>query len=169
MDEIMDVIWAANHLPYEPFVQLFFPVLGYLPADREAAVAESKERFWKNHQSDPSSNWYYVRDAKTNATVGCAQWELHLQNPFAEGPPKLRAPWWPEGEYREFCELILNQVYTPRTQKMTKPHVGMFFCTAFLIASDLLCADKSSFFNVFVRLVHPKSCIIPYLQKLTWP
>ncbi|KAF2656092.1 hypothetical protein K491DRAFT_628904 [Lophiostoma macrostomum CBS 122681] len=125
MDEIMDVIWAANHLPYEPFVQLFFPVLGYHPADREAAIAESKERFWKNHQADPSSHWYYVRDSETDLTVGCAQWELHLQNPFAEGPPNLRAPWWPDGEYREFCELILNQVYTPRTQKMTKPHVAL--------------------------------------------
>ena len=125
INEIMDVIWAANYLPYEPAVQLFFPVLGYLPEDRGAAVIESKERFWKNHQADPSSNWFYVRDPSNyNAIVGCAQWEIHLSNPFSDGEPKLQAPWWPQGEYREFCESILNQIYTPRVRRMTKPHVG---------------------------------------------
>jgi hypothetical protein len=124
LDEILDVIWAANYTPYEPFVQLFFPVLGYTPAHREAAIAESKDRFWNQHQADPSSHWYYAFDTITGAKVGCAQWVISESNPFSAGVPKLEAPWWPEGVYRNFCESIINQVYKPRVSWMTRPHCG---------------------------------------------
>jgi hypothetical protein len=179
MDDIMDVIWTANHLPYEPFVQIFFPVLGYHPADLEAAIAESKERFWGYHQSDQSSNWYYVRDTETGSTVGCAQWEVHLKNPFAEGPPKLQAPFWPEGEYREFCELILNQVYAPRTQAMNKPHVGMLFyiilLSSFTINTTFYCASSRNWKLImsmsFAYTGSPSGCQVIFQstsKRLKW-
>ncbi|KAI4947816.1 hypothetical protein J4E86_008332 [Alternaria arbusti] len=125
LDEILDVIWAANYTPYEPFMQLFFPVLGYTSAHRDLAVAESKQRFWKQHQEDTSSHWFYAFDTVTNKTVGCSQWVISTVNPFAAGTPKLTAPWWPEGEYRSFCESILNQVYRPRANWMTRPHCAL--------------------------------------------
>ena len=124
LDQILDVIWAANYTPFEPFVQLFFPVLGYTSAHREAAIAESKERFWSQYQADPSSHWYYAWDTVTGKTVGSAQWVVSESNPFAAGVPKLKAPWWPEGECRKFCESIINQVYRPRASWMTRPHCG---------------------------------------------
>jgi hypothetical protein len=124
LDGILDVIWEANYTPYEPFVQLFFPVLGYTSAHREAAIAESKERFWSQHQGDHSSHWYYAIDTSTAQKVGCAQWVVSESNPFVGGVPKLTAPWWPEGECRNFCESILNQVYKPRASWMTRPHCG---------------------------------------------
>lgn len=126
LDEVLDVIWAANYTPYEPFVQLFFPVLGYTQAHREAAIAESKERFWSQYQADPSSHWYYAADHLTGEKVGCAQWVTTQRNLFAAGVPKLEAPWWPEGECRKFCESILNQVYRPRASWMTRPHCGEY-------------------------------------------
>ncbi|KAH7382570.1 hypothetical protein DE146DRAFT_740177 [Phaeosphaeria sp. MPI-PUGE-AT-0046c] len=125
LDEILDVIWAANYTPYEPFVQLFFPVLGYTRAHREAAIAESKERFWSQHVADPSSHWYYAADSLTGEIVGCAQWVITEGNLFATGVPKLEAPWWPEGECRKFCESILNQVYRPRASWMTRSHCAL--------------------------------------------
>ncbi|KAF2188671.1 hypothetical protein K469DRAFT_565438 [Zopfia rhizophila CBS 207.26] len=125
MDGIMDVIWAANYTPYDPFAQIFFPILGFLPGDREASITESKERFWSIHQSDPSSNWLYVEDVQTSDPVGCAQWQIFLHNPFPDGPPNLQAPWWPKGECRDFCELVLNQVYKPRASWMTRPHLAL--------------------------------------------
>lgn len=124
MDEIMDVIWAANYTPYEPFVQLFFPVLGYTTSHRDQAVSESKERFWKQHQADSTSHWFFAFDSTTGKAVGCAQWVISRTNIFADGVPKLQAPWWPEGECRNFCESILNQVYRPRASWMTRPHCG---------------------------------------------
>lgn len=124
LDQVLDVIWAANHTPYEPFIQLFFPVLGFTPAHRKAALTESKERFWKQHISDSSSCWLYALDTITKKTVGCAQWVISTSNPFAKGVPELEAPWWPEGEYRKFCESILKQVYKPRANWMTRPHCG---------------------------------------------
>lgn len=124
MDAIMDVIWTANYDPYDTYAQLFFPVLGYTPTAREDAITESKARFWENHVKTPTSSWYFVEDVTNGAVVGCAQWEIHAQNPFKEGAPKIRAPWWPEGDYREFCEEIIRQVYTPRTNWMRRPHLG---------------------------------------------
>ncbi|CAN9079198.1 unnamed protein product [Alternaria alternata] len=110
LDEIIKVIWAANYTPYEPFMQLFFPVLGYTTAHREAAIAESKQRIWTQHQADNASHWFYAFDTVTKKTVGCSQWVISTSNPFVAGIPKLTAPWWPEGEHRRFCESILNQV-----------------------------------------------------------
>lgn len=124
LDEILDVIWAANYTPYEPFIQLFFPVLGFTSAHRKAALLESKERFWRQHTTDESSHWLYAFDTATGKTVGCAQWVTSTTNPFAKGVPKLEAPWWPAGEGRNFCESILNQVYKPRANWMMRPHCG---------------------------------------------
>ncbi|KAH6611944.1 hypothetical protein C7974DRAFT_438122 [Boeremia exigua] len=125
LDEVLDVIWAANHTPYEPFLQLFFPVLGFTSAHRKAAHIESKERFWKQHTSESSSHWLYALDTVTGKAVGCAQWVISTTNPFAKGVPTLEAPWWPEGECRKFCESILNQVYKPRANWMTRPHCAL--------------------------------------------
>ncbi|KAF2704300.1 hypothetical protein K504DRAFT_442435 [Pleomassaria siparia CBS 279.74] len=125
MDKIMDVIWEANYDPYDPFVQLFFPILGFTAADREAAVAESKERFWKEKQKSPDKHWFYIEDTDVQKIVACMQWEIAQQNPFPDGPPKLKAPWWPEGEHREFCELILNQTYAARANWMGRRHIAL--------------------------------------------
>jgi len=124
LDALVDVIWAANHTPYEPFIQLVFPVLGFGSSDRASAISRSKDFFWTNHQAEKSSNWLYVQHVATGETVGCAQWQVYQNNPFPSGPQKLEAPWWPVKEYREFAELILNQVYKPRGMWMTRPHLG---------------------------------------------
>ncbi|EUC44346.1 hypothetical protein COCMIDRAFT_6324 [Bipolaris oryzae ATCC 44560] len=125
LDSILEVIWAANHTPYEPFIQLVFPVLGYTTAHREAAINESKQRLWEQHQADRSIHWFYAFDTVTNKAVGCAQWVISTTNPYAAGGPDLKAPWWPEGEQRRFCESILNQVYKPRASWMARPHCAL--------------------------------------------
>jgi hypothetical protein len=127
MDQIMEVIWSANYDPYEPFAQLFFPVLGCTVADRCAAIKESKNRFWEEHESQLSSHWFYVQDSDTQQFVGCLQWEIEERNPFPDGLPKLTAPWWPDEEHREFAEHILNQTYAPRAHWMTRRHIGILF------------------------------------------
>lgn len=124
MDAVMDVIWRANYDPYEPFAQLFFPVLGFTQSAWDAAVAESKSRFWTNHINDPTSTWYYVQEVASGKVVGCAEWEEHLENPFKNGSPTIQASWWPEGDHREFCELIIRQIYSPRSKWMQRPHMG---------------------------------------------
>jgi hypothetical protein len=124
MDDIMDVIWAANYNPYQPFAQLVFPVLGFTPAHREVSIAESKERFWNQHVRSQSSNWFMVVDSDAKKPVGCVQWEISPTDPYQAGVPELKAPWWPDGEHRDFCELILNQTYKARTSWMRRPHIG---------------------------------------------
>jgi hypothetical protein len=144
MDGIMHVIWAANYNPYDPFAQLLFPVLGFLPSDYETAIAESQERFWNNHLSDASSHWLYVEEVRTGKPVGCAQWEVHLRNPFSDGPPSVRAPWWPKGEHRQFCELILNQVYKTRASWMVRPHLGKSYLLLVLAQTNISHFVRSS-------------------------
>ncbi|KAF2111172.1 acyl-CoA N-acyltransferase [Lophiotrema nucula] len=124
--DIMDVIWAANYTPYDPVINLFFPIHGFSPFARQTAISESITRFWTEHEASPSSNWYYVVDAASGKAVGCAQWHVHLKNPFPNGVPVLKAPWWPaDSEGRHFCERILNQVYKPRASWMTRPHLAL--------------------------------------------
>lgn len=129
MDAIMDVIWAANYNPYDTYAHLFFPVLGFTPAAWDAALAESKSRFWENHLNTPTSSWYYIQESASGKVVGCAEWEVHRDNPFKDGAPTMRAPWWPQGEYREFCEEIMRQVYQSRASWMRRPHMGEYHMT----------------------------------------
>ncbi|KAF2637580.1 hypothetical protein P280DRAFT_407351 [Massarina eburnea CBS 473.64] len=125
MDVIMDVIWAANYTPYDPIAQIIFPVLGYTPEDRAASITEAKQRFWSQHLADPASHWFYVVELESGKAVGCCQWQIFTANPFAKGSGRIEAPWWPEGEYRGFCEDILNQVYLPRKSWMQKPFLAL--------------------------------------------
>ena len=41
MSLVLDVIWAANYDPYDPFVQLLFPILGYTPEAHKAAIVRT--------------------------------------------------------------------------------------------------------------------------------
>ena len=140
MDQVMDVIWKANYYPYEPFAQLVFPVLGYTTADREAAIIESKQRFWHTHKTQNVNRWFYIEDSETRDAVGCVQWEIVDHNRSQDRSPKLTACWWPSGEYREFAELILSQAYACRALWMKRRHLGAFnlpnFCSAVAIAHD---------------------------------
>ena len=119
---IVDCEWAGYYNPYHPFMQVLFPVFGASPADRAAAIQESKERQWQWHSADPTSHWLYVSDDETREVVGGAQWHVHEKNPFENPQPRVEAYWWPEGESKRFVNEMLEQVYGPRRVKMTRPH-----------------------------------------------
>ena len=144
LDKIVDLIWVANYTPYEPLIQLVFPVLGYQEADRTAAITESKARFWQIYQNakDDGSRWFYTEDVETGEVVACIQVESVNENRSAQDP-QIEAPWfvnpsmseshtlilllrWPEGEHRDFAESMLNQVYKARFNLMTRPFCGMY-------------------------------------------
>jgi hypothetical protein len=46
MSLVLDVIWAANYDPYDPFVQLLFPILGYTPEAHKAAIVRTLVRLF---------------------------------------------------------------------------------------------------------------------------
>ena len=123
LDSIVNVIWAAMD-GFDPLHQIFFPVLGDGPADREAAVQSSKDRTWEDHRSDPSSHWILVRDKASGDILGGCQWRIYTENAFPNGTPHIEAVWWPEGEGRCFASEVVRQCYTPRTKWMAYPHVG---------------------------------------------
>ena len=127
LDSIVDVIWGAMD-GFDPSHQIFFPILGDGPADREAAVLASKDRTWEDHRSDPSSHWIFVRDKASETIIGGCQWRIYTENPFPNGTPHIEAAWWPEGEGRCFASEVVRQCYTPRTKWMACPHVGKRIC-----------------------------------------
>ena len=125
MDAVIDVIWHAQYNPYMPSATILFPVFGYTPADRLAAITASKTRLWNEYAaSDPSVQWMYVRDTATGEIVAGTQWKWNQGVPFKDGVPKVSCPWWPESGARELCEEILAQAYTPRALWMHRPHAS---------------------------------------------
>lgn len=125
--QIVDCEWAAYYNPYNPFMQILFPVFGADAAARSAAIQESKERQWQWHSADPTSHWLYVEDEVSGAILGGAQWHVYETNPWAKPQSPLDAYWWPQGECRRFVNEMLEQVYGPRRKKMARPHTRKFF------------------------------------------
>ena len=123
LDSIVDVIWAAMD-GFDPSHQIFFPVLGTKPIDRDTAIQSSKDRTWEDHKGDPSSHWIFVREKASGLILGGCQWRIYTKNPFPNGTPHIEATWWPEGEGRRFATEVVRQCYTPRTKWMAYPHVG---------------------------------------------
>lgn len=125
LDSIIDVIWSAMD-GVDPSHQIFFPVFGDSPADREEAVQRSKTRMWEEHKNDPASHWIFVRDSSSNDILGGCQWRIYTANPFPPGEKAhVEAVWWPDGEGRTFASEVVRQCYMPRTKWMARPHVGM--------------------------------------------
>lgn len=124
---LFDVIWAANYDPYDPIMQVFFPVLGYTISDITKSKEEGRQRLWESHvKMGEASNWLYVEEVFTGKMVGCAQWEVHLKNPFPQAPEKMETHWWPEGSKgKEFSEKLLDQVYGARYSWMARPHLAL--------------------------------------------
>lgn len=100
---------------YDASHQIFFPVHGPLPADREATVRASKDRTWEDHEGDPSSHWVYVRDEASKEIVGGCQWRIYTENPFPNGTPHIEAVWWPEGEEDSPVRMEGNVIHRERS------------------------------------------------------
>jgi len=121
---VIDCLWDAYYDPYEPFMNIMFPVFANTDEGYASSVAESKTRLWAGHVEDPSSHWVYVTDAEGNVLSG-AHWEFHEVSPFKEGAPKLEAVWHPEGEGREFATRVVNEIYGLRFKRLLRPHAQL--------------------------------------------
>jgi hypothetical protein len=125
LDEIIEVMWRTMG-GTDPSHPIFFPTFADTPEAKSTAITESKDRIWKQHNTDSASHWIYVREAQTGGVVGGCQWRIYDENPFAKGAPKITAVWWPEGTVgRKFASEVVNQCYTPRTRWMARPHAGI--------------------------------------------
>lgn len=86
---IMDCMWEAFSDPYNPNLNLGFPV-HFPTAERvAAAIKESKARTWKGHQEEKGSVWVYIVDEDDNVDGGekvlaAANWLFHEVSPFKE-------------------------------------------------------------------------------------
>ena len=53
-DIIVPLQWEAFDNPPDPWITLFFPILGTGPNARAEAIRESKERQWHSTKEDPT-------------------------------------------------------------------------------------------------------------------
>jgi hypothetical protein len=126
LSAVIACLWEANYNPYQPIMNVLFPVHEATDDGYARGLAEAKSRLWAIHQSDPSSRWIYVTDdaeGKGEVYSG-AHWNFHKVSPYKEDAPELVASWYPEGEGRNFASRVLNQVYG-RRQRLWRPHCRM--------------------------------------------
>jgi GNAT superfamily N-acetyltransferase len=147
MRNIIDLIFAACHDPYDPVIQIFFPVLGFMPDDVTKAKKAHAERVFHDHVRANSSSgmnetqmksvWLYVQHVDSGDVVACGQWEVHLSNPHTEtdsASQGVKCEYWPEGSRgRDFAEQVVGQVYVWRKRWMLRPHLGTLFSVSIYI------------------------------------
>lgn len=127
IDALTDVVWEAWWDPYLPNTRIAAPIPGNLSGDRERGIAANKERLWTDFQKSDGRIWLCVKHNDTGELVGGVVMNFAPGSAFPNGCPKLNLYWWPEGEeVKEFCEEMMNQVYTPRSMWMQRPHGGMW-------------------------------------------
>lgn len=67
---------------------------------RGPSLEECTTRLALWHGHDPTSLWTYLTDNATGDIIGVMGWNLHKENPFANGVPSLTAYWMEEGDSR---------------------------------------------------------------------
>lgn len=137
-DAAMDCQWAGFETPVEYFWKLWFPINIGAHVKREEgpgraqAIAESKDRLWNEHITDPNSTWIYITDdaraSEDSGTycVACCQWRIYDGiNPFAGGMPDIQCTAWPAGSVgAKFCAKLARGIFTPRVSRFARPHIG---------------------------------------------
>ena len=124
LDQVVEVVIKAFNNPYLPSATILFPVFGYTEEARVASVAEAKERFWKQYQSNQFIKWIFVREDTTGHTVRGAQWEWCQGSLSEDGIVRPDCAWWPDVEAKKFCDEMLRQAFTPRCIWMREPHAS---------------------------------------------
>ena len=121
--EVARVEHAAYDEPFCKLKQLFFPIRGSAPEDRERAIEDTIKRQWAWHRADPSSKWLKVVDEETRKVVGAGQWHIYESDaPFSGGEDE-ECDWFPAGEERDAANRCMEQFMNPRIKWMSKPHM----------------------------------------------
>ena len=76
------------------------------------------------YHSNPSGYWVLVQCLEAEEVVGGGEWLIYKKKAYADGIPKLKAIWWPEGEGRRFGNEVLQQCYALRYWWMKKLYLG---------------------------------------------
>lgn len=92
------------------------------PEGQAVALQEGIKRTIAKHRADPASHWIKVVENDSNRVVGAARWVVATSNPHTS-PPVADAFWWPEGEQREFANLLMKQFREAWYRQMQRPHI----------------------------------------------
>lgn len=117
-------VWIVSWQdPPQPVMQVLTPVHGTGPDALDVAAAEAGQRLREMHAGDPSSRWQKMVDTDTGRIAGCALWNVHETNPYAEEDHDLEATWFPDDGSRAFAETALGCHGRPRAEFGQQPHL----------------------------------------------
>ncbi|GAW20530.1 hypothetical protein ANO14919_100380 [Xylariales sp. No.14919] len=120
-DEFKSVVELEHEAYSKPFNGIWEVLKGSSP--EECCV---RQLSW--HRNDPSSHWVYITDESSGDVVGAAQWNIYKENPYANGPPELKAYWLPEGPLKQVSDQLLGGWVEKRPRYMSKPHLLISYC-----------------------------------------
>ncbi|KAL7625558.1 hypothetical protein AAE478_004778 [Parahypoxylon ruwenzoriense] len=95
---------SYENLP-QKFFHAYFPVHGSGP-----------------EAQDPTSYWQKVVGTNTGRFAGGALWNIHKENPFAEGHD-MRIDWFPDDGSRRFAEQVAEEHGAPRARVGQRPQI----------------------------------------------
>ncbi|KAH7113910.1 hypothetical protein B0J11DRAFT_143415 [Dendryphion nanum] len=130
MRDIVEVIYAANSDPRDPFVDLCLPGLGaWSSATHNEGVEEVIKSYLGDWQSSTTQKWLKIVDDGTGKIISASKWEIHEKNPYTEGLPHIAADWLPSGSrLREYAEWLINTRMGWAVEKCQCAHVWLDIC-----------------------------------------
>ncbi|KAF2796037.1 GNAT acetyltransferase-like protein [Melanomma pulvis-pyrius CBS 109.77] len=130
MRELVEVIYAANSDPRDPFVDLCLPGLGaWSDATHDRGVEEVTKNYLAEWQVSNTQTWLKIVDTGTGKIVSASKWEIFDHNPYAEGLPHIKASWLPAGSrLREYTEWLINTRMSQAAARCQCPHVWLDIC-----------------------------------------
>ncbi|KAI8631241.1 hypothetical protein F5Y19DRAFT_25181 [Xylariaceae sp. FL1651] len=145
-DEFKSVVEVEHEAYSKPFNGIWEVLKGSSPEECCA-----RQLSW--HRNDPSSNWVYITDESSGDVVGAAQWNIYKENPYANGPPELKAYWLPGGKsiryvksgtlgssnipkinhllpgpLKQVSDQLLGGLIEKCPRYMSKPHLLISYC-----------------------------------------
>lgn len=128
--EIVEVLYAANSDPHDPFVDLCLPGLGnWSNATREEGIEDVAKSYLEEWQASKTQTWYKVIDKDSGKIISASRWEIYHENPYAGGTGWQETPWLPAGSrLREYAEWLVNERIDWAVRRCQCAHVWLDIC-----------------------------------------
>lgn len=125
MRALVEVVYAANSDPRDPFVDLCLPGLGaWSKATLEEGICQVTQKYLEEWKATPTQTWLKVVEEETGEIVSASKWEVFDHNAYANGLPHIEATWLPEGSrLKEYAEWLINIRMGQAVERCQCPHI----------------------------------------------
>lgn len=119
-DELFACQVSAWTHPPQAVWELMFPILGDGPHVEAEAIRIGGARQLQGNT--PCDRWVKVIDTETGKIIAGALWKFFDSNPYRAPFDEFNAFWYPEGDLRDLCNQMYDQLRAWRPKCMAAPH-----------------------------------------------